>query len=51
MTPTAANPYYFGDPVGRKFLMTNVDGTADAFGDPTPIRTTGATTAIASTSA
>jgi len=32
-TPSAANPYYFGDPVGRKFLMTNVDGTADAFGD------------------
>jgi hypothetical protein len=32
-TPTAANPYYFGDPVGHRFLMTNVDGTADAFGD------------------
>ena len=33
VTPTAANPYYFGDPVGHKFLMTNVDGSADSFGD------------------
>jgi len=32
-TPTAANPYYFGDPVGHRFQMTNVDGTADGFGD------------------
>jgi len=32
-TPTAANPYYFGDPVGHRFLMTNVDGAADSFGD------------------
>jgi hypothetical protein len=44
-TPTAANPYYFGDPVGRKFLMTNVDGTADASATSTPCRTTGAITA------
>jgi type IV pilus assembly protein PilW len=32
VTPTAANPYYFGDPA-RTFLMTNVDGTADSFTD------------------
>ena len=29
----AANPYYFGDPVDRKFLMTNVDGSPDSFSD------------------
>ena len=51
VTPTATNPYYFGDSVGNKFLMTNVDGTADTFGHRRPIRTTGASTAIASTSA
>jgi type IV pilus assembly protein PilW len=33
VTPTANNPYYFGDSVNRKFLMTNVDGTADAYGN------------------
>jgi type IV pilus assembly protein PilW len=33
VTPTAANPYYFGDPINRKFLMTNVDSTPDTFGD------------------
>jgi type IV pilus assembly protein PilW len=33
VTPTASNPFYFGDPVGRKFLMTNVDGTPDSFAD------------------
>jgi len=32
-TPTAANPYYFGDPVGHRFLMTNVDGTPDSLTD------------------
>ena len=35
VTPTAANPYYFGDPVNRKFLMTNVDGGDDTFNDAT----------------
>ncbi len=35
VTPTAANPYYFGDPVNRKFLMTNVNGSADSFDDLT----------------
>lgn len=34
VTPTAANPYYFGD-VTRKFLMTNVNGTVDSFDDLT----------------
>ncbi|MEO8311455.1 MAG: PilW family protein [Caldimonas sp.] len=34
VTPTAANPYYFAD-VTRKFLMTNVDGSADSFDDLT----------------
>ena len=33
VTPTANNPYYFGDPVGHQFLMTNVDGTADTSTD------------------
>jgi type IV pilus assembly protein PilW len=33
VTKTANNPFYFGDPVNRKFLMTNVDGTADSYGD------------------
>ena len=33
VTPTAQRPYYFGDPVGRRFLMTNVDGTPDSFTD------------------
>ena len=33
VTPSASNPYYFADPVGRKFLMTNVDGTADSLTD------------------
>ncbi|MGZ8259041.1 MAG: PilW family protein [Caldimonas sp.] len=33
VTPTARNPFYFGDPVGRRFLMTNVDGSADSFSD------------------
>jgi len=32
-TPTASNPYYFGDPVNRKFLMTNVDGSPNSFAD------------------
>lgn len=32
VTPTAQNPHYFGDPA-RTFLMTNVDGTPDSFGD------------------
>jgi type IV pilus assembly protein PilW len=32
VTPTAANPFYFGDRT-RLFLMRNVDGTADSFGD------------------
>jgi hypothetical protein len=27
------NPYYFGDSVNRKFLMTNVDGSADSYSD------------------
>jgi len=34
---TVANPYYFGDPVGHTFLMTNVDGSTPAIttvGDP-----------------
>ena len=26
VTPTLANPYYFGDPVNRKFRMTDVNG-------------------------
>ena len=34
VTPTAANPYYFGDPT-RKFLMTNVSGGPDTFDDTT----------------
>lgn len=34
VTPTAANPFYFGDAT-RKFLMTNVDGNADSFDDVT----------------
>jgi type IV pilus assembly protein PilW len=33
VTPSASNPYYFSDPVNRKFLMTNVDGTTDNLGD------------------
>ena len=35
VTPTANNPYYFGDPVNRKFLMTNVNGGLDSFDDVT----------------
>jgi len=35
VTPNALNPYYFGDPVGHRFLMTNVNGTADSFDDVT----------------
>jgi len=35
VTPTALNPYYFGDPVNRKFLMTNVSGGNDTFDDAT----------------
>jgi len=33
VTKTADNPYCFGDSAGHKFLMTNVDGSADSFGD------------------
>jgi len=33
VTRTADNPYYFGDSVGHKFLMTNVDGSADSYND------------------
>ncbi|HEY2558539.1 MAG TPA: PilW family protein [Caldimonas sp.] len=33
VTPTVKNPYYFGDAVNRKFLMTNVDGSADTLSD------------------
>jgi type IV pilus assembly protein PilW len=36
VTPTAQNPQYFCDPACRTFLMTNVDGTPDAFGDANP---------------
>ena len=36
VTPSASNPYYFGDPVNRKFLMTNVSGSTDSFGDNNP---------------
>jgi type IV pilus assembly protein PilW len=33
-TPTAANPKYFADtPPAKTFLMTNLDGSADSFGD------------------
>jgi type IV pilus assembly protein PilW len=32
-TPSASNPYYFGDPVNRQFLMTNVDGSPNSFAD------------------
>jgi type IV pilus assembly protein PilW len=32
-TPSASNPYYFGDPVNHQFLMTNVDGSANSFAD------------------
>jgi type IV pilus assembly protein PilW len=35
VTPSAANPYYFGDRVGRKFRMTNVNGTDDSYDDTT----------------
>ena len=35
VTPTAANPFYFGDPVNHRFLMTNLDGNADSFNDVT----------------
>ena len=35
VTPTANNPFYFGDPVNHRFLMTNVDGSADSFNDGT----------------
>ena len=44
-------PLLLRRPRGRKFLMTNVDGTPDAFGPANLDPTTGATTAIASTSA
>ena len=33
VTPTAANPFYFGDAINKKFLMTNIDGTPDSYGD------------------
>ena len=33
VTKTINNPYYFGDSVNRKFLMTNVDGSADSYSD------------------
>lgn len=34
VTPTASNPYYFGDPVNRKFKMTDVNGGPnDSFGN------------------
>ena len=33
VTPTLNNPFYFGDSVNRKFLMTNVDGSADSYSD------------------
>jgi len=33
VTPSASNPYYFGDPANRKFLMTNVNGQPDGFLD------------------
>lgn len=37
ITPTARNPSYFSATGPAKpFLMTNVDGTADAFGDANP---------------
>jgi type IV pilus assembly protein PilW len=35
VTPTAANPFYFGDPVNHRFLMTNLNGSADSFDDVT----------------
>jgi type IV pilus assembly protein PilW len=35
VTPSASNPYYFGDPVGRKFRMTNVNGNDDSYNDAT----------------
>jgi len=35
VTPSASNPYYFGDPANT-FLMRNVDGTPDGFNDTTP---------------
>jgi type IV pilus assembly protein PilW len=35
VTPTAANPYYFADPVNHRFLMTNVNGGNDTFNDTT----------------
>jgi type IV pilus assembly protein PilW len=35
VTPSASNPYYFGDRVNRKFRMTNVNGTTDSFNDAT----------------
>ena len=37
ITPTAASPRYFAVPgPARNFLMTNVNGTADGFGDADP---------------
>jgi len=33
---TTVNPFYFGDSVGHRFLMTNVDGSADSYG-PTDV--------------
>jgi len=37
ITPTGANPRYFAvTPPAKNFLMTNVDGTADGFGDANP---------------
>ena len=35
VTPSASNPYYFGDRVGRKFRMTNVNGNDDTYDDVT----------------
>jgi len=35
VTPDAAKPYYFGDPVNRKFRMTNLNSNVDTFDDVT----------------
>jgi type IV pilus assembly protein PilW len=34
VTPTGANPYYFGD-TSKKFAMTNLNSNADTFDDLT----------------
>jgi type IV pilus assembly protein PilW len=34
VTPTAANPYYFGD-TAKKFRMTNLNSNVDTFDDLT----------------